>query len=80
MAVQLSISSNIVNLTWEASAAKTYKVFYKDDLAEEEWTLLDGEVLVTWKIVDGAIVPDVVIATTQDVLGGPARFYKVLQY
>jgi hypothetical protein len=80
MAVQLSISSNIVNLTWEASQAKTYKVFYKDDLAEEEWTLLDGEVLVTWKVVDGAIVPDVVIANAQDVLGGPARFYKVLEY
>jgi hypothetical protein len=80
MAVQLSISSNIVNLTWEASAARTYKVFYKDDLSEEEWTLLDGEVLITWKVVDGTIVPDVVIATAQDVLGGPTRFYKVLEY
>ena len=78
--VQLSVSSNLVSLRWEASAAKTYKVFYKDDLAEPEWTLLDGEVLVTWKIVDGTIVPDVVIATGQDVLGGPTRFYKVLEY
>jgi hypothetical protein len=35
---------------------------------------------VRWKVVDGAIVPDVVIATAQDVLAGPARFYKVLEY
>jgi hypothetical protein len=80
VAVQLSVTENLVQLVWEANAAKTYKVFYKDDLAEPEWTLLDGELLVTWKVVNGAIVPDVVIATAQDVLGGPTRFYKVLEY
>ncbi len=78
--VQVAISSNLVSLIWEASPARTYKVFYKDDLSDDDWTLLDGEILVTWKIVDGAIVPDVVIATAQDVLAGPARFYKVLEY
>jgi hypothetical protein len=80
MGVQVSVVDNILYLTWEASAAKTYKVFYKDHLADPTWTLLDGEVLVTWKVVDGQIVPDVVIATTQDVLAGQTRFYKVLEY
>ncbi len=44
------------------------------------WILLDTEVSVTWKVVDGEIVPDVVVATVSDAIGSQTRFYKVLEY
>ena len=80
MAIRIAVLDGKAQLTWDANTAKTYKVFYKDHLTDAAWTQLDGEILVTWKVVDGAIVPDVVLATMQDVLAGQTRFYKVLEY
>lgn len=78
MSLRLRVEGDTLHITWDGSAAKTYKVYYKDQL-EDPWTLLDSEVLVTWKVVNGEIVPDLVTATVSDGLG-TMRFYKVLEF
>jgi hypothetical protein len=80
MAIGISVVENTAYVTWDASPDKTYRVFYKDSLDDLEWTLLDGEVLLTWEVVDGMVVPDRVHATCTDTLAGQTRFYKVLEY
>ena len=77
---RISVSANKAQLVWEASTERTYKVYYKDRLTDPDWTLLDEEILLTWKVVDGQIDPDVVVATVQDVLAGRTRFYRVFEY
>jgi hypothetical protein len=80
MDLRLSVSGNLLNIGWEGNASKTYKVYYKEELTDEAWILLDTEVSVTWKVVEGEIVPDVVVATVSDAIGSQTRFYKVLEY
>ena len=78
--LHLSVSDNTLYINWDGSAAKTYKVFYKEEMSDPQWTLLDTEVLVTWKVINGEIVPDVITATVADGLGSAMRFYKVQEY
>jgi len=78
--LQLSVSDNTLYIQWDGRASKTYKVYFKEELTDPQWTLLDTEVLVTWKVVNGEIVPDVITATVADGLGTAMRFYRVLEY
>ena len=78
--LHLTVSDNTLYIQWDGSAAKTYKVYYKEQLTDPAWTRLDTEVLVTWKVVNGEIVPDVITATVADGLGAGMRFYRVLEY
>ncbi|HWN95273.1 MAG TPA: immunoglobulin domain-containing protein [Methylomirabilota bacterium] len=78
--IGISVTTNKVLLTWTGNAQKTYRVYYKNSLADTEWTLLDGEISLTWQIVNGSVVSDVVLATCEDVLAGPKRFYRVLEF
>jgi hypothetical protein len=75
--LHLSVSDNTLSINWEGSASKTYRVYYKEALSDPQWTLLDTEVLVTWKVVGGEIVPDVITATATDGIGTSMRFYRV---
>ena len=80
MAIAISFGANKARLTWEASPLKIYKVYYKDTLDDAQWTQLDGEINVAWKIVGGQVLTDVIVATTEDVLAGQTRFYRVLEF
>ena len=75
--LRLSVSDNTLSITWDGRASKTYTVYYKEQLSDPQWTLLDTEVLVTWKVVGGEIVPDVITATATDGIGTSMRFYRV---
>ena len=77
--VQITMSGTKVTLVWDANPTKTYKVLYKDSVSETEWQVVDGEVLVRWKIANGIVSPDSVTATVVDVLAGTSRFYRVLE-
>src|SRR6185503_14612693 len=77
---KLEINDTKSVLTWDANPARTYQVVYKDKLSDPAWTVLDGEVLIRWKIVADAVVSDSVIATMEDVLAGKSRFYRVVEY
>ncbi len=77
---RLSILANAVRLEWTAQTRKSYEVFYKDDLADAEWTRLDGEVLAKWSEVDGKVRSDVYHATVEDLPAGRTRFYQILEY
>ena len=75
--LQLTVDGNTLSIRWEGSDLKTYKVYYKEALSEPQWTLLDTEVQVTWKVVGGEIVPNVITATATDGIGTSMRFYRV---
>ncbi len=75
--LHLSVSDNTLSINWEGRASKTYTVYFKEALSDLQWTLLDTEVLVTWKVVGGEIVPDVITATATDGIGTSMRFYRV---
>jgi hypothetical protein len=78
--IRISVSATKASLTWEADPSKTYKVFYKDDLGDPEWLLLDGEVLLKWKFAKGGVANDSATAIAEDVLAGRTRFYRVQEY
>ncbi len=75
--LHLAVDGNTLSIHWEGSASKTYKVYYKEALSDPQWTLLDTEVRVTWKVVGGEIVPDAITATATDGIGTSMRFYRV---
>ena len=77
---RLSILENTVRLEWTAQTRKSYEVYYKDDLADEAWTRLDGEVLAKWSEADGKVRADSYHATVEDLPAGRTRFYKILEY
>jgi uncharacterized Zn-binding protein involved in type VI secretion len=77
---RLSILENTVRLEWTAQMRKSYEVYYKDDLADETWTRLDGEVLAKWSETDGKVRSDVYHATVEDLPAGRTRFYQILEY
>ena len=77
---KIEINDTKAVLTWDARPSKIYQVVYKDNLADPAWTVLDGEILIRWKIVDDAVVSDSVIATMEDVLAGRTRFYRIVEY
>ncbi len=77
---RLTILENTVRLEWTAQTHKSYEVYYKDDLADETWTRLDGEVLAKWSEVGGKVRSDVYHATVEDLPAGRTRFYKILEY
>ena len=77
---QISLTGTKAVLKWEGSPDRIYRVFYKESLADPAWTLLDGEVLIQWRVADGEIlVNDSVLCTVEDVLAGRTRFYRVLE-
>ena len=80
MAIGISFGANKARLTWEASPSKIYKVYYKDTLDDAQWTQLEGEINVAWKMENGQVLSDVIVATTEDVLAGQTRFYRVLEF
>ena len=77
---KIQINDTKAVLTWDASPSRVYQVVYKDNLSDPTWTVLDGEVLIRWKIVDENVNPDSVIATMEDVLAGRTRFYRIVEY
>ncbi|MFM1769796.1 MAG: hypothetical protein RJA22_2325 [Verrucomicrobiota bacterium] len=67
-------------LSWEGNPNRIYRVYYKDSLADTAWQLLDGEVQIQWKVVNGEIlVNDSILCTFTDVVPGKSRFYRVLE-
>jgi len=77
---KIEVNGTRTVLTWDARPSQIYQVVYKDDLADPEWTILDGEILIRWKIEDDTIVSDSVIASMEDVLAGKTRYYRVIEY
>jgi hypothetical protein len=80
IAATVTVSGSRVALTWPADTTKTYQVFYKDSLSDPDWINVDGEVLLTWKTVNGAVVTGSALATVEDILAGQTRFYQVVEY
>jgi lamin tail-like protein/putative Ig domain-containing protein len=62
------LANNVVTLTWQATAGKTYQVQFRTDLTSGDWQALGPNVQATGSI-----------ATTTDALTGTQRFYRVLQ-
>ena len=77
---KIEVNGTRTVLTWEAQPTLIYQVVYKDDLADPEWIIMDGEILIRWKIVNDTIVSDSVIASLEDVLAGKTRYYRVIEY
>jgi hypothetical protein len=62
-------STNVVTITWQASAGKMYRVQYTSSLAPSNWTPLGSDVVATGSA-----------ASKQDTLGAVVqRFYRVIQ-
>ncbi|HMJ92245.1 MAG TPA: hypothetical protein VK530_20655, partial [Candidatus Acidoferrum sp.] len=74
------VTRELVQLTWTATPRHTYKVLYKDDLSDPEWTQLDSEVLSTTRNIEGAPEPVSYTAFVEDVLTSRTRFYRVFEY
>ena len=67
IAVGIRFTQGNAVLSWPATPGKAYQVLYKDDLAEDEWTLAAGSVTVA-----GAAA-----SFEQAAAGNPQRFYLV---
>lgn len=67
-------------LKWTAESRFTYAVYYKDNLADAEWTLLDSEVLATWATEGEEVRSEIYEAAVDDVLVGRTRFYRVVVF
>ncbi len=80
MRPRLSIVENRVQLTWTARTRNHYEVYYKDNLEEPDWKLLDSEVLTNWKSDGETVQPETYAAVVEDLPGGQARYYRVLEY
>ncbi|HMJ90712.1 MAG TPA: immunoglobulin domain-containing protein, partial [Candidatus Acidoferrum sp.] len=80
MTPRISVSETKARLTWIGRTDKTYKVFYKDDISDTDWTAIDDDVSVTWRFIDGNPVTDSITATFEEALAGRTRFYRVLEY
>jgi hypothetical protein len=75
----IAVNANTVRLTWNASVRATYRVEYKENLADKEWTALESEVLSLSNA--GAAVPgENYTATIEDVLTPRTRYYRVLEF
>jgi len=62
-------STNVVTITWQASAGKTYRVQYTSSLAPSTWITLGSDIVATGSA-----------ASKQDTLGTVVqRFYRVIQ-
>ena len=80
MRPQLAIVDGTAQLTWTAHARRNYEVYYKDDLADAEWTRLDSEVQARWTGTASKTESDTYTATVEDLPGARTRFYRVLEY
>ena len=80
MRPRLSIVDGTAQLTWTARTRRNYEVYYKDDLADPEWTRLDNEVLAKWSGDGEKTQADSYIATVEDLPAARTRFYRVLEY
>jgi hypothetical protein len=74
------VIDNTVRLTWNAFARATYRVEYKDDLADTEWTSLESEVLPISITNQSAVPAESYTATVEDVLSPRTRYYRVLEF
>ncbi len=63
-----SFSNGLVRLQWPAASGKTFRVFYKDDLADADWIPLPTNILATGGM-----------ATFADPADQPQRFYRVIE-
>jgi hypothetical protein len=67
-------------LSWEGNPNRIYRVYYKDSLSDGAWQLIDAEVQIQWKVLNGEVlINDSVLCTFTDVVPGRARFYRVLE-
>ena len=80
MRPHLAIVEGTAQLTWTAHARRNYEVYYKDDLADAEWTRLDSEVQAKWAGDAVKTESDTYTATVEDLPGARTRFYRVLEY
>ena len=80
MQPRLSIVDGTAQLTWTARTRRTYEVYYKDDLADAEWTRLDSEVQAKWSGTANKTEADTYTATVEDLPGARTRFYRVLEF
>ena len=62
---------NLVTLTWQAEPGRIYRVQYKNDLGEAEWTSLPGDVEALGATASKA---------DATVNGVAQRFYRVLLF
>ncbi len=76
----IRVNGEVVQLRWDGFTRRAYKVEYKDDLSDPEWTTLDSEVLSTWRTIDGTLQSDIYTATIEDGLTARTRFYRVLEF
>ena len=66
----IAMSGNsVVTLNWTSQVGKTYRVEYKDDLAQTNWNAL-GDFNATGSI----------ISATNTVSGTPQRYYRIQQF
>jgi hypothetical protein len=77
---QITFSESRTVLSWEGNPNRIYRVYYKDSLFDAAWQLMDAEVQIQWKVLNGEVlINDSVICTFLDVVPGKARFYRVLE-
>ncbi len=80
IAANITYTGNLVSISWDANPQKVYQVYYKDNIADPEWQLVDGEVRIRWKLLDEEnIDPNSVIASMDDVLGSQSRYYRIVE-
>jgi hypothetical protein len=66
---RIALSNGKVILTWTAVPGKSYRLLYKENLADAAWKMLQPEVLVSGSV-----------ATVEDsVAGQPQRFYRIVE-
>ena len=68
--VNISRADDKILLRWAAIAGKNYQVLYKDDLSEDDWKILPGEVSISSSIATFEDDPD----------GQARRFYQILEH
>jgi uncharacterized repeat protein (TIGR03803 family) len=64
----VTLTNNILNLTWSTEAGGTYQLQYNSDLSSSNWTNLGSPATAT-----GAT-----LSTTDSVTNGPQRFYRLV--
>jgi poly(beta-D-mannuronate) lyase len=81
IAANITYIGNLVSISWDANPQKVYQLFYKDNIADPDWQMVDGEVRIRWKLLDEQTIdPNSVIATMDDVLGSQSRYYRIVEY
>jgi hypothetical protein len=69
VAIELSLATGQIQLSWPADNSKRYRVLYKDSLSDPEWQILSFEPLVQ----------DGVVTALDAATSRPQRFYRVIE-